>query len=75
MSRMAGNIRKSEQALTEDSTIRTKASTREHSTSNSPTSFRFPPEILAKLEDLREAEKKRKGKIPSIAEIIEAESK
>lgn len=70
MSRMAGNIQKSNEALAEEGKVRAVASKREHSRSHTPTSFRLSPEILAKLEDLRAFDRERTGKIPSATAVI-----
>ena len=70
MNRLAQTIQKSETNISHESEVRARASRREQTTSNSPTSFRFPPDTLAMLEDLREVGKKRHGKIPSATSVL-----
>ncbi len=70
MSKMAGNIKKSNEAMASETKVRTVASKREHSRSHNPTSFRLSPEILAKLEDLRAFERETTGKIPSATAVV-----
>ncbi len=72
MTSMADKIRKSSTAVPSDDTAREKASEKEHSRSNPPTSYRLPQETLAQIEALRIAQAQATGRVPTATEVIKA---